>query len=95
MGLLISLLHEVLQISWDTLVYWGSFLYFWWSGQPINTLEIFGEQRLPLCHVYMLAKTLHLWDEPHYRAKSFADDLRANVKNVAVPGTGVCASQFR
>lgn len=83
-------LQQVLQVVYDTIVYLGSFLYFWVWQQPINKLEVFGEQRLPLCHVYMLAKTLQLWDAPHYRAASFAEDLRANLKNVAIPGTGVC-----
>lgn len=81
-------LQQSLQIACDTLVYWGTFLYFWLGQQPISKLEVFGEQRLPLCHVYVLAKTLQLWDAPHYRAASFAEDLRANLKNVAVPGTG-------
>jgi len=37
---------------------------------------------------------LYLWDKPHYRALSFAHDLRANLSNVAVPGTGVPLSTF-
>lgn len=91
MGFFLDVLQGLLQLGWDTLVYWGSFLYFWWSCEPIHKLEIFGgHQRLPLCHMYMLAKTLHLWNAPHYRAPTFADDLRANLRNVAIPGTGTC-----
>lgn len=85
---LLAIVQQLLCIVLDTCVYWGTFLYFWWWQQPISKLEIFGEQYLPRCHMYMLAKTLHLWDEPHYRAASFAEDLRDNLKNVAIPGTG-------
>jgi hypothetical protein len=35
-----------------------------------------------------------LWHKPHYRAPSFAHDLRANLRNVAVPGTGLPLSFF-
>jgi hypothetical protein len=81
-------LRQLLQIVCDTLVYLGTFMYFSWWQQPISKLEVFGKERLPVCHVYTLAKTLQLWDAPHYRASSFAEDLRANLRNVAIPGTG-------
>jgi hypothetical protein len=38
--------------------------------------------------MYTLAATLRLWDAPHYRATSFAQDLRDNLCNIAIPGTG-------
>jgi hypothetical protein len=47
-----------------------------------------------LVHVYSLAKTLQLWHAPHYRAPSLAHDMRANLRNVAIPGTGVPLSAF-
>lgn len=48
---------------------------------------------MPCCqHMYSLVKTLLLWDQPHYRAPSFAADLRDNLRNVAVPGTGACST---
>ena len=37
---------------------------------------------------------MELWDKPHYRHPSFAHDLRANLRNVAVPGTGLPLSFF-
>lgn len=42
-----------------------------------------------LVHVYSLAATLRLWDHPHYRAPTFGQDVADNVRNVAIPGTGV------
>lgn len=85
-----SLLAQLLQIAWDSIIYWVSFFYFWlWPERPLSSLTWFGEvDRLPLVHVWTLANTLSLWNAPHYRARTFADDLRANLANVAIPGTG-------
>ena len=40
------------------------------------------------------ALVLRLWSRPHYRAPTFADDCAANLRNVALPGTGVPLSVF-
>eukprot|EP00397_Hematodinium_sp_SG-2012_P051755 GEMP01060829.1.p1 GENE.GEMP01060829.1~~GEMP01060829.1.p1 ORF type:complete len:412 (+),score=88.67 GEMP01060829.1:60-1295(+) len=40
-------------------------------------------------HLYGWALTFYLWDQPHYRNEKFSDDLKKNLRNVAVPGTGV------
>eukprot|EP00568_Trieres_chinensis_P000556 CAMPEP_0183291464 /NCGR_PEP_ID=MMETSP0160_2-20130417/881_1 /TAXON_ID=2839 ORGANISM="Odontella Sinensis, Strain Grunow 1884" /NCGR_SAMPLE_ID=MMETSP0160_2 /ASSEMBLY_ACC=CAM_ASM_000250 /LENGTH=448 /DNA_ID=CAMNT_0025452277 /DNA_START=41 /DNA_END=1387 /DNA_ORIENTATION=- len=45
-------------------------------------------------HLYCLASAFYLWDKPHYRKGSYRDDLRDNLRNVAVPGTGVPLSVF-
>jgi len=45
-------------------------------------------------HVYALARTIATWDAPHYRAPTFGADVRANLRNVALPGTGVALSLF-
>ncbi|KAF8069621.1 SAP9 [Scenedesmus sp. PABB004] len=45
-------------------------------------------------HAFTLAAALRFWGRPHYRASSWAADLRANLSNVAIPGTGVPLSVF-
>lgn len=40
------------------------------------------------------ALALRLWHRPHYRAASFCADARANLRNVALPGTGLPLSAF-
>jgi hypothetical protein len=40
-------------------------------------------------HLYSLASTFYLYDKPHYRKGSYRDDMIDNLRNVAVPGTGV------
>jgi len=45
-------------------------------------------------HIYHLALTFKLWKHKHYRAASYQQDLKDNLKNVALPGTGVPLSIF-
>jgi len=44
--------------------------------------------------IYSLALNLRLWSKPHYRSGTFQHDLVKNLRNVAVPGTGVPLSLF-
>merc|ERR1712166_1517324 len=39
--------------------------------------------------LYSLCLVLWMWQQPHYRCGSFQDDMLANLRNVAVPGTGI------
>ena len=39
--------------------------------------------------IYWLALHVRLWSKPHYRSGTFANDARKNLRNVALPGTGV------
>ena len=45
-------------------------------------------------HLYSLAITFYLYDKPHYRKGSYRDDLIDNLRNVAIPGTGIPLSLF-
>ena len=44
--------------------------------------------------LYHYALTFRLWNLSHYRAPTYQDDLLANLKNVALPGTGIALSWF-
>jgi len=44
--------------------------------------------------VYSLSLIFKLWHEPHYRSPSFQQDMKDNLRNVAIPGTGVPLSIF-
>ena len=43
-------------------------------------------------HVYQLCLHVRLWNSPHYRSGTFGNDVRKNLRNVALPGTGVALS---
>eukprot|EP00466_Bigelowiella_natans_P011228 jgi/Bigna1/87251/estExt_fgenesh1_pg.C_180084 len=45
-------------------------------------------------HLASLATVLYLWDKRHYRHESFQRDMILNLRNVAIPGTGVPLSLF-
>mmetsp|Transcript_17949 Transcript_17949/g.26891 ORF Transcript_17949/g.26891 Transcript_17949/m.26891 type:complete len:461 (+) Transcript_17949:50-1432(+) len=45
-------------------------------------------------HLASLALALTLWDKPHYRHSKLQDDLKLNLRNVAIPGTGIPLSVF-
>mmetsp|Transcript_9144 Transcript_9144/g.13268 ORF Transcript_9144/g.13268 Transcript_9144/m.13268 type:complete len:446 (+) Transcript_9144:117-1454(+) len=45
-------------------------------------------------HLYSLASVFYLWNKPHYRKGSYRDDLADNLRNVAIPGTGIPLSIF-
>lgn len=41
------------------------------------------------CQVYSLALVYRMWSEPHYRNGDFHEDMTKNLRNVAIPGTGI------
>jgi hypothetical protein len=43
-------------------------------------------------HLYSLASNFYLYHLPHYRKASYRDDLVDNLRNVAIPGTGIALS---
>ena len=44
--------------------------------------------------IYSLALIFKLWSSPHYRSPTYKQDCIDNLKNVAVPGTGIPLSYF-
>ena len=45
-------------------------------------------------HLYTLASAFYLYNKPHYRKDSYKEDLVDNLRNVAIPGTGLALSLF-
>jgi hypothetical protein len=45
-------------------------------------------------HVYSLALIFFLWEKPHYRSGTFQNDMVKNLRDVAVPGTGLSLKWF-
>jgi len=78
-----------------TFEYWRGLIWFW-RGNSFASFPYFREteNRQARVQICALALVTYLWDKPHYRDVSFAHDLRQNLKNVAVPGTGLPLSLF-
>jgi len=45
-------------------------------------------------HLFSLASMFYLYKKPHYRKGTYRDDLIDNLRNVAIPGTGIPLSWF-
>ena len=56
--------------------------------------DVFGNNTAEKVHVSSLAWIPTLWSLPHYRSKDYRDDLLKNLKNVALPHTGLALSKL-
>lgn len=75
----------------DTLRFWRALYHYAARHGAYTECPVFtkpGDRRVRV-YVYSLALILRLWHEPHYRSGTFANDMRKNLRNVALPGTGV------
>ena len=81
-----------------TWTYWAALLDYTLWGLGFDEATRFSSaddaSKATRIHVFSLALTLRLWARPHYRHGTFQDDALANLRNVAVPGTGVPLSVF-
>jgi len=100
---------SALRILSDTYSFYGCFYYFYlgsgkstptlsscpyFRASPSDTPEQSRHKQYAKCHIYSLALIFYLWDKPHYRKGSYSDDLLDNLRNVAIPGTGIPLSIF-
>ena len=85
------MLSTLCQLSWHSGIFYSGFAYFYVFRGVIDAPVVqwlLNQNRVSAVHLYTLSKQLQLWRAPHYRAPSFAADLRNNLRNVAIPGTG-------
>jgi len=79
----------------DLVDYYRTLFYYWLTNGSYAACPYFRNRIQARVQLYSYALTLgHLWSKPHYRARSLADDMRINFRNVAVPGTGVPLSLY-
>jgi len=83
------------QILRTTAIYWTALCYWTATGSSIASDPPFLELSLPQrVHLYSWATMGRLWWQPHYRAPNLQQDMYANFKNLAIPGTGFPMSVF-
>lgn len=78
----------------DLLSFYQSMWYYLVDGGDFESCPYLHGRVQARCQVYSLSLIFFLWDKPHYRNGTFADDMRKNLINVAVPGTGIALSWF-
>lgn len=71
-----------------TVEYWAS-LFYYWTGGKYEAFPYFEDSLQARCHLRSLALINEMWGLPHYRNGTFGEDMRKNLRNVAVPGTGL------
>lgn len=57
-------------------------------GRSYDACPYFADSPQALAQVYSLCTVLWLWHRPHYRTGTYQDDMKTNLRNVAIPGTG-------
>ena len=96
-------LYEILKPNWSVAVsqainsllkYYKTLYYFLVKQGSLETCPYFTENIHSQCHLYSIALIFSIWDKPHYRAGTFQNDMIKNLRNVAVPGTGIPLSLF-
>lgn len=84
---------EVIQL---TVLYWRAFLFFWKAkgSKCYDNMNLFGDDKWAKVQVYSLVLVFQMWEKDHYRSVSFQEDMVSNLRNVAIPGTGIPLSVF-
>ena len=77
-----------------TVKYWRGLYEYILVGKSYSADSVFGDDVWAKAQVYSLSLIFKLWSKPHYRSPSFQQDMLDNLKNVAIPGTGVPLSYF-
>merc|ERR1719409_1176142 len=77
------------------LIFWRSLAFFLCGGSYKGAPDWF--QQLPAhakTHLYSLTLIFKIWGQPHYRNGTFQEDMVKNLRNVAIPRTGIALSYF-
>ena len=61
------------------------------SSKIVHILRTLFTQEYTYFH---LALNIKIWGKPHYRNGTYQEDLLKNLRNVAIPGTGIALSKF-
>jgi len=73
----------------DTTLQFYKAVWYFLSGGSFNSCPHFSENLQARVQLYSLCLVFYLWNLPHYRAGTFQQDMKTNLRNVAIPGTGV------
>ena len=78
----------------DTIKYFYCLYAFIISNKSYSNVDIFNDDIRSKVQLFSLSLIFKIYNKPHYRSPSFKIDLIDNLKNVAVPGTGIPLSLF-
>jgi len=81
-GLWLSALRDLIR-------YWQGLWFFMVSKGKYSDCPVFKDDIRARVQVYSLTLIHSMWSEPHYRNGTFQVDMVKNLRNVAIPGTGL------
>lgn len=77
-----------------TVCYWAALCQWVFTDKEYSDVSFFKGDLHAQVQVYSLSLIFSLWSQKHYRCKSFQQDMLDNLRNVAIPGTGIPLSLF-
>lgn len=87
-------MNSVIEIISLTLQYEYFLFQVIFQQKKYNEVKLFAGDDWARVQLYSLGLIFRLWSLPHYRSKSLQQDMIENLRNVAIPGTGVPLSIF-
>ncbi len=78
----------------STFSYWLCLQEYIVGGKGYSQSSYFKDDVTAKVQVYSLSLIFFLWSHPHYRSRDFQQDMIDNLRNVAIPGTGIPLSLF-
>ena len=85
---------EIHSMAMATFSYWLALYEIIFCGRSYDEISMFKDDRWAKVQVFSLSLIFRMWKRPHYRSTTFQQDMIDNLKNVAIPGTGVPLSIF-
>ena len=87
-------MNSVIEIISLTLQYEYFLFQVIFQHKKYNEVKLFTGDDWARVQLYSLGLIFRLWNLPHYRTKSLQQDMIDNLRNVAIPGTGIPLSIF-
>lgn len=83
-----GVIGTVSHILSHVVTYWRTLVFFMLGGS-YDSCPCYAEDTPAKVQVYSLYLISYMWSKPHYRSGTFSGDMRKNLRNVAIPGTGL------
>jgi hypothetical protein len=78
----------------STFYYVVALVDFVFQGTKYDDSKYFKDDKWAKVNIFSLSLIMKMWGKPHYRSSSFQQDMLDNLRNVAIPGTGIPLSIF-
>lgn len=81
----------ILQTTWTYIATLYAFIF---NQMAYKDCQAYQDNKWARVQIFSLSLIFKLWSLKHYRSRSFQQDMIDNLRNVAIPGTGLALSWF-